>query len=1520
MAETGGPTTQSGILYQNSVAALYLGRLLDSRKRPDNEKVVHIRVEAPEHVDDIVVRFADEHRFFIQAKENVKSSSDAWRTMWKHFDQQFRNADFQRKKDRLLLQIGKVRDNYSHLEEMCDRARTSKTVTEWHRRLTKAQYSLLVDKIKPALPPAVLTNEYLLHLLGHIDVEIVPLRTLERDYLPHWMPKTNKLPIEIFRLLRDRVGGKSRVRGSFTASKLLQSLTDESPNLKLDVPIDIVDLQTSVKQCSSLLRQHKHTFADTNVHIEREIVDQIVEWLLAENDVDKNVAMLLDQAGMGKTVVMQRVLHQLETQEIDVLAIKADQQLSTVTLLSEIQHQLALVDPAEQIITRLAQLNRVVVLIDQIDALSLSLAHDQKTLDTTLDFIARLQRIPNVRILLSCRIFDRNTDPRLKRIKIGRSFSLEPLHEDQILAVLNELNVDAAALSQTTLELLRVPLHLDLFARAVKGESTIEQLRGISSLQELYALIWQNVILKQQAGSPTVADRIQVINQLTSNMNREQRTSVPHSFLQTAETSHLEHAVNWLASIGILLYGKTDWTFFHQTFFDYCYARQFVESGGNIVSTILVSKQRIIERPKLTQIIAYLRGNDHNRYIRDLKLLLNSSDLRFHLFDLLVRWFGSLRNPTDDEWLIAQQMLNNEQRRWHLLGAMNNNVSWFNLIRPFLVTWLSHDDQTIIRQALSYLTSIIETNQVDVVSVVKPFLDKDDEWNQRIGRVLSRIKVWQSEEAIELFESVIYKETAVDRHLFWHISNISETFPEAGCRIIHFVFDFVLTQFADLQESDRENRSTMFSSGRLFDRLRNSESALIDALEKVSKSKPKIFSKIMVPWVIKVVTINHKLNENNDRYTSDPLSHNWYGDTFRIQLTFVHSLVYALRKIAQSEPDYFQKIAEELKRLPSKTPQQLLTHIYRALPELYADDAFEFLVADSRRLNIGNDQYDSRQVISAIYPHLTNRQRQQLEAQILNYAPIHKVFGLRSLKWWGIEQYHLLHDIPEPYLSQEGKRRSKEWKRKFADYEILDNPKPIVRGGIVGPPISEEQAQKMSNRSWLRAMRKYQGSTGHQDFLKGGARQLSPVLLNQIKNDPERFHNLYQLVPDDIDDSYATAFINGFAESTSPRERAFDVIRSFATQKDRNIKQPAARAVEKLAKSEVPDDIIDLLSTWVHDSVNDDETWWAKGDNHGDAFSSYLNSDRGAAFSALMRVLDAKNTEDFREKKWELIEFVASDPSTALRIGAIHELTYMIQYDRPRAWSLFEQLIIGHNVLMEAHYVREFLYWSFYRNFSQVSRFIEMMMHYPNEEVQKQGAGLACLAAISYEAMESDEALAAAQELADQALDGSPAWRRGAAHIYSYNMTHGSTIEVGQLCKEKVCKLIDDEDKGVRAEINQIFYGLAGNHFFELRDFLEEYALAENHPLDHQIAEYLWTNGMQDPSWSLTIVQTLLQKGEQPDQWDSGIEELMRLILRIYTSPTVAYVTKDEALDTFDLLMQRYAGTANKILSEWDRR
>src|SRR5258708_3984002 len=227
MREAGGPANQSGVLYQNAVAALFLGRLCDSTPRPDKDAVVGVRIEAPTDVDDIVVTYKDGHRVFVQVKESVRDNDDSWKKLWKSFETQFWGGEFQQDRDWLLLHVGDGQEEHRALRELGSRTHSSPTYAEWLSRLNEIQTKLL-RKISLLLEPDHSGEEELLSLFRRITVEIRPRNDIERDMLPYWIPASNKTQQELFSLLRDLVAREAGHRGSFDADGLRAILAAES--------------------------------------------------------------------------------------------------------------------------------------------------------------------------------------------------------------------------------------------------------------------------------------------------------------------------------------------------------------------------------------------------------------------------------------------------------------------------------------------------------------------------------------------------------------------------------------------------------------------------------------------------------------------------------------------------------------------------------------------------------------------------------------------------------------------------------------------------------------------------------------------------------------------------------------------------------------------------------------------------------------------------------------------------------------------------------------------------------------------------------------------------------------------------------------------------------------------------------------------------------------------------------------------------------------------------------------------
>lgn len=1507
MVERGGPAAQAGIHYQNCVSALYLARMCDVRSRPSRGRVVEVRVEAPTEVDDTVVRYADDHRAYVQVKLDVSRGDRAWRKLWIAFNAQYRREDFERGRDRLLLCVGTSRPDYHELKQLCFRATTSDDYEELWGRMTSPQRALVreIDSMRSGSVGEADALEF----LGHIDVDIWTPQYIEDTLLPYWMPDSDALSMAVFGLLRDQVASEAARRGSFTASSVRQFL--EESGLGLRVPPDLDGLRSSVESCGALLRQHKANFGNTGPHIRRGVVDEIVAWARETSDRE-NTAVLLDSAGMGKTVVMRGALEALETAGFAVLAIKADQQLSGVANQDSLREALGLPDSIEAVVGRLAAVGPVAVLVDQVDALSLSLAHDQKALDVVLGTVARLRLMPNVRVLFSCRVFDLNNDPRLKRVEVARRFALPNLADEEIADVLRAEDVDFGALSPATRDLLRTPLHLDLFLRILEDRSasgTRRAIGDVGTLQDLYALLWQEVVLVADPEAPPAHEREQVLRLMTDYMDCERRTSAPQSIFARPDVRHLERARGWLTSAGIIVQSGAGWSFLHQTFFDYCYARHFVDGGRSLSETILADDQGLFARPQLVQVLAYLRGSGSPAFLSELDVLFRAQGLRFHLKELLFGWFGALADPTDDEWLLARRLLVGPATRPRMLKAMGGNPGWFARLkgRP-IKDLLTLDDGALDAEVVPYIVSMVNLEQEAVAGLLRPFLSRSERWNVRVRWALERIRDWHALAAFELFELLLRETPASEIESLHELDEVVKAFPSESCRLIRSVLDRALDAYVAGGASPTYH-------GLMRD-MPLHDYSLQEALKAASSGAPGDFVEAVLPWLERVVRLTDPPDYGPSYFAPDALSHGWYDGLDPAQNTFIRAFIDALTTLARTDRDRFRTLSRRLAEMQHQTPQQLLAHVYRAVPEEYAEDALRFLLGDRRRLNLGDhQQYDSRKLISAVYPLLTVAQRTALETHIVTWNTVFPYRGPEGLRYRGIEQLYLLQAIPTDCLTDRGTRYLAELERKFPGVKAREAPL-IIQAEYVGSPIDEDAHARMSDGAWLRAMEKYHGSVRHRDLHKGGAYQLAASLQRRVKEEPERFHALAMRAPENVDDEYAGAFINGLAEPEAPAEWLFEVVNRFGDDPARDITRTIAWALEKRHDG-LTDEMLDRLETVVRGPIGDDER---RAEQNGDDPSGvYLNSDRGASMRTLMQALDARRDEGVEERTWALIEHAADDPSTALRAGAIEELLYrLLTEDRGRAVALFERLMNGHPALLCDHDATSFLYYGSYRHFSRMEPYIRALMGHEDEKCAQRGAELASVAAItSADALGSEEDLSTARSLAEDAITGLPALRRGVAKVYARNMDSRRS----DLCARGLIRLLGDDDEQVRKSVGSAFMHVRSAGDPEVRAFVETFAASRTLAGEEDdFAEYLWEYGPDDPTWALGVLEVALDNPRPTRYIRRGGEQFVRLALHVYTDPTADTNTKNRAMDAFDKLMERYAYEAGRALEEWDRR
>ncbi len=1531
MSERGGATTQSGIYYQNSISALYLGELIDPAERLPRLRVVSVRVEAPEEVDDTVVTYEDGHRLFIQAKENVRENEMAWHKLWQDFKNQFERTDFKKGEDKMLLAAGTVRDEFHLLQDICEnRASTSENVKEFFERLNERQKKF-VRRLKNTLfnesgsdGELDRTDENLLSLLKHIEIEIRTLGDIERDIIRRRIPPSNRSQSELFRLLRDRIGGKARRKGTFAAAELQIELSELGIEIVAQPSTD--KLLAQVASSGAGLKNYKNSFGDMGIHLERSITAEIVDWA-QETTFENNFAVLLDQAGMGKTVVAQDVLLGLENCGIVVLAIKADT-LSGIATARDLQEKLELPDRVERVLARLADNELTVLLIDQIDALSLSLAHDQAALDVLLKLAARARLIPNVKILISCRTFDFNNDPRLASLPVNKSFRLPLLTADEVKTVVEQLGLRFDILEPATKTLLQTPLHLELFARVVAeilieetADEISEKLRGLNSLQDLYVGLWRYLICKDDFRAPKTAARERVLRLVTERIDASQEVSVPKSSITDLNDDELTNAAQWLASQGILITNKNSWTLLHQTFFDYCYAKNFVESGASLYETLKNGEQGLFVRSQIVQVLNYWRGVNEKDYLSELNSFLNSMKIRFHLRDHVLRWFGALSAPTEQEWLIARRYLNSaadgERLRWFIQG----NIGWFAYLRYGLVRLLESDaDARIDNEAIPFLSSVFDRAQSEIISIVRPFLGRSEIWNKRIRRFFLNVPSWDSE-TIGFFEELFKLMPEAERRDFHEIDLVAKADAKAACRLIRIALD------KEIEEVEKQENQPFGIMSLRSDLEHLNGSSLIQVLETISESEPEYFLREMLPWLKRVFRLSKEPDEGSFYFRSDLLKSGFDYSVFVVTWQITKSLVEALVNLAKINRQSFLEIVEILATLRYDTAQRLLTRAFEQVSEEYFNEALRFLVGDSRRLMLGEAEvFDSRRLIKSIVPYLNEEQAKKLEDAVFSLSERGSFRDLRELNYRFRSQFYLMHSFLPEKLTAEGRKYFAELQRKFPNLKISERPS-LGESGFVGSPIAGEAIKKMSDDSWIAAFRKYSKGVTHKEFLKGGAEQLSSVLAQESKEQPERFYALAMRTPLNTEPAYIAAFINGLADSAASAEKLFEVVRRFAAFENEKTARATARALEKRAKENFPDDLLDILETKTRGVAGEDEEGWRREEKeqgkqkydtlNSGPYISYLNSDRGAVFRTVMRVLDARDDAESKRRKWELLEFSAANGTDALKAGVIEELLYESNEEGEKRIALFEDLIRRSPVLLFTHYALEFIYWTTPNHFERWRDYIESAMESPYESVQEHAATLACLAPLYKQISENAEVYKYAAELADKARTGKKeAWRRGAVNVYASNL---KSEETRKLCLDGLTSMLGDSDEQVKRKMSRVFYNADESQFYDLQNFTEHYAKSKfSDDSERDLAEFLWKHGTLEPEWSLSIIKTILKNRKADNKFSRDGEFYIRLVLQIYKMPYVSPEIRTQVLDLFDELMRFFTGDAFRILNELD--
>lgn len=1216
-----------------------------------------------------------------------------------------------------------------------------------------------------------------------------------------------------------------------------------------------------------------------------------VDELVGRFHADARVLLLSAVAGAGKSAALRECVERLDW---PALALRADRLVYGPSTRG-LGEQLELGVSPVAALAAVAQERPALLVIDQLDAVSLASGRAPELLGTLIELIEERAAYPQMRVLIACRAFDLASDERLRALVapggVAGEIKLGELSDEEVTAALESMGLDAARLRPAQRELLRLPLHLVLLAAVADEDRALE----FGTAKELFDAFWQR---KRRDAERRREPRVRfatVVGRIAERMSASQRLSVA---LAALDEDDLAADAELLASEHVLTISGGQVAFFHESFFDYAFARAWVARGTELVPFLLAGEQELFRRGQVRQVLLHLHDEDAERFARELTALLEHPAIRTHIKLAALAVLGALRAPTGDDWELFERLSGGEITTDRYATVLRRPV-WFSRLTAegVLDRWLAGSEQQLTALAVEIIAAAVRELPAEVAVLLARH-------NARTGfgawlRYVVRPADLGADRA--LFELVV--EGVRAGHFDGHGQ---ELFLGSHGMSDHSWGSELLLAYLD------ERPGAWCSDGQWLTDLVDPDYGLLELTRESAAAAPAEFCERLLPWMLRAMAATEATDEPpiEDQHFSD---RDVGRDISRLDDALIFGAAEALAALARDGDPRLEPLLDLLAADRHAAAQWLLYEALRANGVRYADRAAALLLEDDARLvagYAGDPFWTTRQLLQAISAHVSPERFAAIEERVLALAPSWERPGGRA-------SFVLLSALAEERLSDRGRRRLGELRRRWGEEPA---PPAGVVADFVHSPINADATHLMNDEQWLRAMAKYSGETSGPGLFVGGARELANELRERTKEDPVRFARLALKIGDELNPVYLEQMLMGLGQTDQPvdPEPIFAAVEHAATGAHRaEVERWIPFALGRVLETDVPERVIELVGEIALSggtprpgdpppfTVPDDEDHRLGGlDSEG------LNTARGGAAlmlgNLLIYDLDGSRTAIVSG----LLDRLVADPHPAVRACVAHTLAGCLRHERARAVAHVAPLLADHEQVLTAQAVeRLIVHLTFGGEYGAVRELIDERLASGNARVRAAAAHLAAFAALEA----GEEGLL--ERLADSQ---DPILRRSAAKISARRIAITARPEEAQAVVER---LLHDDDERVREAAAEIAPALRGRPLAAHRALLT--GLIGSPALKPALPQLLLTLEMA-PDRVDELVFALAERflATNTEALDNvatasarHVKALTELVLRAYAQASHP-TARARALDLIDRLLElRAYGIADAVAS-----
>lgn len=1097
----------------------------------------------------------------------------------------------------------------------------------------------------------------------------------------------------------------------FYGSDLIDLLKDndlyyESFNLEKPKQVSLSEIERILSKTSSYLTDVKNYFGNNSQnHLKRKIVDDVFNWVGNElSKPSENLLLLGGDKGVGKSVVMKDLYNKLIAEKYYVLGVKSDKYYSTSH--GELEGQLFYEDGItfQSIISCIQRNNkRIVFIFDQLDALSQTLSTNRQYLLTYLTLIKKILKEPNVRIIISARNFELKHDTDLSEYE-NRNYkklnlSLLSLEEVKVVLDRNKTKIT----SNKLLNLLRTPYHLEIFLRIIELGGV--KFDTLTSVRLLLDELWRQLIEKN-----TSLKLSETLYEIASKFYNEGNTKI---IIHKNRIVGKDAELDFLRSNNLIIIDDQQRIqFFHQTFFDYCFARQFVENDSDIEKYLFENNQNLEIRVTIKMVIEYLRDFDNEKYILKVENLLKSKKIRFHIKSLIIQIFASL-----NEISIGEKRIYNE--------IVARKISYHELFinSIFSKDWTNHlielktPEKLLFKQptVLNKLRKLIKKSSFFSDTLLAKFdYEKAFESNRSLIWLFFRININTAPfnileylESISDFEGkkdfiqriLINHESWDDPRLYryfrkyFHLTNQAENFD-----------DFWVYQILSKIHLHNPEFAYEILKPGIIERFNDPRSYGIDFTRDQKEFFKRMYKDHPEKSFLFMLDLYIKISEENKNQGQYEKVDSPYYDCVRffdssIHENGAHGLIeeFLLNHLNQKNEDieYVLDFFNTYKDSNAIPVIRVLLLFLRENVKHFKNEIFDLLLIIHAKngFNVADNifQLYLRKLIGSSFSSFSDKQKNKMVDILLSIKYPH---DLKFTKYknksgkdevyftgHGKKEYLFLSAIPDFERNNNSilKKRFYELKRRFGDMDFnkaCDVGSSRVTVGVP-PPYGSRAYEKMDMKNWRKSFLKFDDDY-KEDFFLGGKREHSNAFENMVKEKPSVFFDfLIELIEDkEISVDYIVKGITGLIESKYDPVKVRTLYhKAILLNLNRENIQTMIWRSEYLTNHKLIDDvIIDFL---IDCALNHSDP--ERPINKNDPSFDSINCVRGAA---IFRIIYCYEQVEFSEKIFSTVEKAMYDPQIAVKVSIIQNLAMLNHLDVDRSFHIFNEMTKEGNVAL----------------------------------------------------------------------------------------------------------------------------------------------------------------------------------------------------------------------------------------------